>query len=94
MRRELADREQQQTAALTHAITTVFGGTVCASQVWDHPELRRACLDADLDSAQAVGYWMRGAGFQRLYRDDAGIVWAVGCENLQDDPRIRRDDDV
>jgi hypothetical protein len=95
LRRELADREQQQTNDLKRAITTEFGGSVCASQVWENPELRRACLDADLDSPQAVGYWMRDAGFRRLYRDDAGIIWtAVGLDNLQDAPRILDNDDV
>ena len=98
LRREADALEAQQRVQLMQRITTAFpGGVFLAGQIWSQPDLRAACLDADIANTQQLGVWLRswcGTGLDRIGRDNTGCVWSVSAHDLHQDTRVLIDEDV
>ena len=89
LRTELAALERQQRDDLMRLIASAYpsGDAFSASQVWHQADLRAACEDAGIGSAQQLGVWLR-SWCERVGRDGDGIVWSVGADDLHDEARI------
>lgn len=95
-RRRLEALARQQRDELRADIAAAFPHEVfSAVQIWQVPELRAQCIEANITTIQQLGLWLRtwcGAGLARVCRDQAGIVWNVSAADLHEDAGIVVDD--
>jgi len=93
----LARLRQQQRQKLAFEITAAFppGAVFSAETIWQQPDLRAACLDAEITTAQQLGVWLSSwDGLDRIERNNRGVVWSVSANDLHQDPCPPIDEDV